>query len=147
MADTPEDVRPADDYAEYASIIELEEPRVKQPLCQPHLSTCAARGCDLPVLIPPIAFRRDHYCPKHQILFSITKKLARHGYGLPKFDVIPWGPGAQPKTPMRMRGNPGRASKKGIWKAAEEIWGKARAAGFNAPPPPQVTSDVQEQAA
>lgn len=135
---------PDDEYAAVAELIES-----KQPLCQPYLSTCAAKGCTLPVTIPPVAFRRDHFCPKHQIVFSVTKKLAHHGYGMP-------GPGkrlgAQPRVPLMVRSkSPGRASKKGIWKAAEEIWGKARAAGFNAPTPQQadapITGGVMEQAA
>lgn len=110
----------AQDYAE--AIAESEAPD--------YVATCKFKGCKLPAR--PGIYRRDDYCPNHQFLFRVTKKLKRVGYGQSR-NVRPlqqtYGLGASPKTPVSIRGK-SRPSKKGIWAAAEKVLANVRREAF-----------------
>ncbi len=108
---------------QYDEVVELDDDDAK-----PYQSKCRFKGCTQTVIVPVAPYRRNLYCPTHQLVFRVTKKLAHVGYGLPKPAS---GLGVQPRTPKSVRSaSPGRPSKKGIWAAAETVLANARREAF-----------------
>jgi hypothetical protein len=122
---------------QYDEVVELGDEDAK-----PYQSKCRFKDCTQTVIVPVAAYRRQLYCPTHQLVFRVTKKLAHVGYGVsqPAQRL-----GVQPRTPRSVKSvSPGRPSKKGIWAAAETVLANARREAFRRQsPPPEPVPDAE----